>query len=158
MATLATIVASAVAYFWRKKAEMARASKNLYLELQDTLASLDVTRFPNDFYHIGIRDRNGKYRVVYFMGRSLNHDFYDSLIYSGKINFLNPSIQQHVQDLFKRIKTHNTYVDVVFEMSVGGIVPTQGHKYCEWLHDSERYMQQELPEILESLRRGWRLF
>lgn len=59
------------------------------------------------------------------MARSLNHNFYDSLIYSGKINFLDPSLQQPVQDIFKRIKMHNKYVDATLEMAErnGGRAP-----------------------------------
>ncbi len=46
------------------------------------------------------------------MNRDLNHDFYDSLIFSGQINFLEPSLQQQVQDTFKRIKKHNEYLEI----------------------------------------------
>ena len=88
------------------------------------------------------------------MSRDLNHDFYDSLIYSGKINFLDPSLQQRVQDAFKLIKIHNKYVDMVLEMEErnDGIVPVAAHRYCEWVDDTEKHLQQELPEILQSLQ------
>ena len=142
-----------------KNAETARASENLYLELMDTLTSLDAKRFPDDFYYTSIKDHTGSSRTVYFMARDLNHDFYDSLIYSGKINSLDPSLQQGVQDTFKLIKTHNRYVDAVLEMEErnNGVVPTAAHKYCEWMDYTERLLQQELPEMLRSLQAHFNL-
>lgn len=40
----------------------------------------------------------------------LNHDFYDSLVFSGKINFLPTIIQQKTQDVFQLIKDHNSFI------------------------------------------------
>ena len=96
----------------------------------------------------------GTSKDVYFMARSLNHDFYDSLIYSGRINFLDPALQQQVQDIFKRIKIHNKYVDTVLEMTVHNDydVPVNAYRYCEWMENAEKRLQKELPKILESLR------
>ena len=100
-----------------------------------------------------ITDLDGNKKTVYFMGRSLNHDFYDSLIYSGKINFLDPTLQQRVQDIFKRIKLHNQYSEVVFQMTESnkGDVPYAAYKYCVWMDNSEKRLQQELAKMLESL-------
>ena len=148
--TIAAITVSAIKYFRYKNAETARASENLYLELKDTLRSLDE-EFSEDVYHTSIKDHAGSYRTVYFTARSLNHDFYDSLVYSGRINFLDPSLQQRVQDSFKLIKAHNKYVDMVFEMverSDRGVVPSEAHKYCEWMDDIEKRLQRGLPKIL----------
>ena len=159
LATIITVLFSAGKYFSSKNAEKALTSENLYLELGDTLTSLDSSKFSDDFYNVDITDRSGNHRTAYFMGRSLNHDFYDSLIYSGKINFLDPLLQQRVQDIFKRIKTHNRFVDVVFEMVErnGGNMPVQAHKYCEWLEVNEKRLQQELPEMLDSLRSHFKM-
>ena len=153
VATITTVLISAHTYFAQKNAETARASKNLYLELKNTLLSIDPESHPAEFYHVHITDLGGNNKTVYFMGRSLNHDFYDSLIYSGKINFLDPTLQQRVQDIFKRIKLHNQYADMVFQMTErnNGDVPYTAYKYCVWMDNSEKYLQQELPKILESL-------
>lgn len=159
IATIATVLGSAVKYFWDKNAEMTRASENLYLELKDTLKSLDAKRFPDDIYNTEIADRGEGEKKVYFMARSLNHDFYDSLIYSGKINFLDPSLQQPIQDIFKRIKMHNQYVDAVLGMAENndGLVPPKAHKYCVWMDDAEKRLQKEIPKILQSLQTHFKM-
>lgn len=153
VATIIAVVISSHKYFAQKNIETARASQNLYLELKNTLLSLDPVNHPAEFYHAHITDLDGNNKTAYFMGRSLNHDFYDSLIYSGKINFLDPALQQRVQDIFKRIKLHNQYVDVVFQMTErnNGDVPYAAYKYCVWMDNSEKYLQRELPKMLESL-------
>ena len=150
IATIATVLGSAVKYFRDKNAEMTRASENLYMELEDALTSLDAKGFPDDVYNTKIDDLDGGKKKVYFMARSLNHDFYDSLIYSGKINFLDPSLQQPIQDIFKRIKMHNQYVDIVLEMAEGNnsLVPAKAHKYCAWIDDTERHLQKELRKTM----------
>ena len=88
------------------------------------------------------------------MARTLNHDFYDSLIYSGGINFLDPALQQQVQDAFKRIKTHNKYVDTVLEISDhnNSTIPVRAYRYCEWIENTEKILQKELPKILKKLQ------
>ena len=153
VATIATVVVSAFKYFQHKHAETARASQNLYLELKDTLTSLDGRLHPDNFYYVSMIV-NGNYKTAYFMDRSLNHDFYDSLIYSGKINFLDPPLQQRVQDIFKRIKIHNEYIDVVRRMTEhnDNAMPIAAYKYCEWMDNTEKHLQQELPKMLESLQ------
>ena len=50
---------------------------------------------------------------VYFMNRMFNHDFYDSLAFSGKINFVKPELQQRVQDVFYHIKDHNSWLQKI---------------------------------------------
>lgn len=51
------------------------------------------------------------------MSRKFNHDFYDGLIFSGRINFLRLELQlqqqQQIQNIFCQIKTHNEYLDLV---------------------------------------------
>lgn len=159
IATIATVLGSAIKYFRDKDAETTRASENLYLELEDTLTSLDAKSFPDDVYSTKIDVLDGDKKKVYFMARSLNHDFYDSLIYSGKINFLDPSLQQPIQDIFKRIKMHNQYVDAVLGMSEDndGFVPPKAHKYCAWIDDAEKHLQEELPKILQSLQTHFKI-
>ena len=159
LGTLCAVVVPVAKYFSRKEAERSRASENLYVELKDTLESLDGKRFSEDVYRTSIKDHTGSDKTVYFMSRDLNHDFYDSLIYSGRINFLDPSLQQRVQDTFKRIKAHNKCVGAVFEMVErnDGIVPVAAHRYCEWMETTEKRLQRELPEILQSLQSHFNL-
>lgn len=159
IASLATITAVAVPvvrHFRHKGSEKIRVSKSLCLELEDAIAGLNPKKFPEDFYNTNVKDPDGRERKAYFMARSLNHDFYDSLISSGKINLLDPPLQQSAQNIFKRIKMHNKYVDHVLEMAEhsGNTVPAEAHKYCLWLEESEELLQKELPEILQSLERS----
>lgn len=158
VATIITVAVSAFKYFKHKHTETARASQNLYLELEDTLASLDGRLHPRNFYKVSMTV-NESNKIAYFMDRSLNHDFYDSLIYSGRINFLDPPLQQRIQDIFKRIKLHNEYVDVVRRMMEhnDNNVPIAAYKYCEWMDNAEKHLQQELPKILESLKDGFKM-
>lgn len=154
VATILTVAVSAIKYFRNKKAEESRASENLYLELRDVLDGLNVDKFPENFCEAGIDDYTGKKKKVCFMARTLNHDFYDSLIYSGGINFLDPALQQQVQDAFKRIKTHNKYVDTVLEISDhnNSTIPVRAYRYCEWIENTEKILQKELPKILKKLQ------
>ena len=154
-----TIAVSAILYFSHKKTETATTAENLYRELEDTLAGLDEEIFPNDFYNTSIKDRTGGSRAVCFMNRKFSHDSYDSLIYSGRINFLDPPLQQRVQNTFKRIKTHNKYIDMVRDMVErnNGVVPAAAHYYCEWMDDAEKHLQQELPAMLQTLRAHFKL-
>lgn len=159
IATIDAVLGSAIKYFRYKNAETDRASKNLYLELEDALKSLDADSFLDDVYNTKITDRDGSEKKVYFMARSLNHDFYDSLIHSGKINFLDPSLQQPIQDIFKRIKMHNQYVDIVLGMAEDrdGLVPPKAYKYCVWMEDAEKRLQKELPKTLQSLQAHFKM-
>ena len=95
-------------YFWTKhqneQDERSKASKNLYIELDDALDGLNEDKHP-DLKKVEINDSE-----FYFMNRALNHDFYDSLVFSGKITFLRPELLQPLQDTFQRIKDHNFYI------------------------------------------------
>ena len=85
--TSIAIVIAPFVYFLKashnENSERTRASRNLYDELDNTLNALDEKVHPNDFKLVDF-EAEKKY---YFMNRMLNHDFYDSLIFSGKINF-----------------------------------------------------------------------
>ena len=153
VATIITVIISAYKYFKEKNDEKTRASRNLYLELEDTLKSLDDANFPDDFYHTEIATR-GRKKTVYFMNRSLNHDFYDSLIASGKINFLEPSLQQPVQAIFKRIKMHNEFLSTTRSMrdqQQEGPMQENVHTYYEWMDKSEVSLKREIPRMMKEL-------
>ena len=78
----------------RETAERKRASENIDRELEDALNALDRNRNKDEALSFETKDG----REIFFMNRNLNHDFYDSLIFSGKINFLKPMLQQRIQD------------------------------------------------------------
>ena len=108
--TSVTVVLAPFVYFLKTKhseySERTRASRNLYTELNNTLDALDEKSYPDSFRVVEF-EGGQKY---YFMNRMLNHDFYDSLVFSGKINFLPTEIQQKTQDTFQLIKDHNSFI------------------------------------------------
>lgn len=108
--TSVTVALALFVYFLKTKhseySERTRASRNPYTELNNTLDALDEKSYPDSFREVEFKCGQ-KY---YFMNRMLNHDFYDSLVFSGKINFLPTEIQQKTQDAFQLIKDHNSFI------------------------------------------------
>lgn len=136
--------------------ERKQASQNLYGELQDTLDSLDRTKFPKDASTLEIKGQPD----IFFMNRDLNHDFYDSLVFSGKINFLRHELQQEVQDVFKRIKMHNEYLTLVMKMQdeqEDNSIPEKTYKYYKWMDHTEVVLAKEIPEIQKKLKEDFKL-
>lgn len=86
--TSVTVALAPFVYFLKVKhnenSERTRASRNLYAELDNTLDALDEKSYPDNLKMVEF-EGGQKY---YFMNRMLNHDFYDSLVFSGGINFL----------------------------------------------------------------------
>ena len=60
VATILTVLVSAYKHFKDKNNEKMRASQNLYLELGDTLRSLDYDKSPEDFCRVDIKGRAEK--------------------------------------------------------------------------------------------------
>lgn len=71
----------------------------------------------------------------------LNHDFYDSLVFSGRINFLPTPIQQQTQDIFQKIKDHNLFLKKIREIEYStdsyDILSSKTRRYYEFLHKLE---------------------
>ena len=166
LASLGTVISLGVASFAyirkqrqndrEEKQDVARASRNLYNELDDTLVSLDRKTYKEHAYSFKINNK----KEIFFMNRHLNHDFYDSLVFSGRINFLRPELQQQVQNIFTRIKAHNVYLDLVVKMqdeAEGTDIPHKTYKYYEWMDKSEAELSKEIPDILKKLRRDFKL-
>ena len=161
--TLAVVLAP-FAYFLRTKRseydERTRASKNLYTELDTTLEALTVKNYPNSFKVVEYK--NGvKY---YFTNRMLNHDFYDSLIFSGKINFLPTAIQQKTQDVFHMIKDHNSSIRSIRAIEDGADlnedVSPKTRRYHMSLHSIEVQLMAEdgIPMLKTKLRKEFKIF
>lgn len=132
------------------------ASRNLYGELQDAQDSLDRAKYPEEACSFKI-EGDGE---VFFMNRDLNHDFYDSMIFSGRINFLKHELQQKVQDVFKRIKTHNNYLTLVMNMQddeENNAIPIKAHKYYKWMDKTEVRLLQEIPDIMKKLKEDFNI-
>ncbi len=84
--------------------------KNLYGELADTLYAIEGDKFPKDLFDLIVDNHK-----ITFTKRFLNHDIYDSLVFSGEIKFLDYEIHQTIQDIFNMIKYHNHYLRLVVE-------------------------------------------
>ena len=88
------------------------------------------------------------------MNRILNHDFYDSLVFSGKINFLKPDLQQQIQNIFNQIKTHNEYLDLTRKMTVGKQedFPEDTHEFYIWMDNNEVKLLKDIPIMMKKLK------
>lgn len=147
-------------YLWKRnkeqKAERKQASENIYRELEDTEESLDGDLYKE--YAIQVKDSNGK--EIYYMNRKLNNDFYDSLIYSGKINYLKPELQQQVQNIFSRIKDHNKFLELVRTMqdaTPDNSIPEKAFKYYEWLDLNEVILLKDIPLMKKKLKEEFKI-
>lgn len=144
---IVTVALAPFVYFLKTKhsenSERTRASRNLHAELNNTLDALDEKSHLDNFKVVEFED--GK--KYYFMNRMLNHDFYDSLVFSGKINFLPTGIQQQTQDTFQLIKDHNSFIRSIraIEDRAGQAedITPKTRKYYEELHRAEAELLAE---------------
>lgn len=154
LVTIASLTVSPSTYFLKKRydrrAERRQATTNVWLELEYDLKSLDRATFGRDLVSVDVEGS-----VARFMNRDLNHDIYDSLASSGNLNFLEPGLQQMVQFVFRMIKMHNVYTDIVTrELSRGGECTKDMASMCKWLEWSEAVMRDNIPELMESLKKS----
>ena len=151
--TIISLSAAPFVYFIQKwhneKSERKRASNNLCRELKDTLESLDREKFKDNAMYF--KTNNDK--EIFFMNRTLNHDFYDSLIFSGKINFLKPELQQQVQNIFNQIKTHNEYLDLTRTVAIEKQeqFPKDTYEFYIWMDDNEKKLLKDIPIMIKNL-------
>ena len=151
--TILSLVVTPSFYFTRKwhesHAERSRASQNLYIELEDTRDGLDTTK-SNDLKKV----RLGKCEEVYFMNRMFNHDFYDSLVFSGKINFVTPKLQQRIQDVFHNIKDHNYCLHKIRELEDEGSGgdAAEAARYYRKLSNIDNALLDLIPKIMDKLK------
>ena len=151
--TMSTVIYSVIRYFKNRDKDRKQASKNLYLELKDTLNSLDGQKHQSDSYSVNIKNEKGNDVEVYFINRDFNHDVYDSMVSSGRINLLEPELQQPIQDIFKRIKMHNKFLAATRDMgTLDDPIPKESHPYYEWMDKNEIRLKNEIEGMLGKLR------
>ena len=163
---ISLIIVSAIHFTTQKKTkkekqikeakELSQASSNLHRELKDTCEGLNRTVYKNDALSFETPDE----KEFFFMNRTLNHDFYDSLIFSGKINILRPELQQQVQNIFSQIKTHNKYIELVMRIkdeTTDGRIPEKAYKYYEWLDSNEVRLLKDIPIMLKKLEKDFEI-
>ena len=160
-----TLAVLPIAFFAKRfrdgRNERSKVSSTLYRELQDTLNSLDADKYPNDAYSFKINNN----RDVYFMNRFLNHDFYDSMVFSGKIVFLRSDMQQDIQNIFNQIKRHNEYLSLVDKINnddadedeEDNYISKKSHKYYIWMDEHEQILLKKIPKILKNLEDDFRI-
>ena len=157
--TMGSIIVSPLVYFRKKsdseKTERERASSNIYYELEDALKKMDHAKLPKDVRYFETDD--GK--IVSFMNIFFNHDFYDSLISSGRINFLEHDLQQPIQDIFKIIKKRNEYLELTQKIRLDRPkyfdkqeLPKEVHVCYLWINHHEIELSKSIPIIMKELK------
>lgn len=164
LATIIAVIVAPVKYFndvrkreeekrRKEEDERSRISRNLYGELHDALDGLDEKKHAADFKVLQMTQK----KDVYFMNRFLNHDIYDSLINSGKINFLTYELQQEVQDIFSMIKRHNYYLTLTSEIQDREKAVTESvYAYYETMDKYERQLLEDIPDVMAKLKKDFR--
>ena len=150
--TILSLVITPVLYFvkrwYESQAERRRVSQNFYLELGDTRDVLDTEK-SGDLRVV----RLSSDETVYFMNRKLNHDFYDSLVFSGKINFVKPELQQRVQDVFHHIKDHNFCLHRIHELEdLTSGNTTNILEYYRMLGEADYLLRTRIPELVDEFK------
>ena len=137
----------------RMAEERKMASTNIYIELRDTLDGLNRDTHPEDALSFGTKDGQN----MFFVNRIFNHDFYDSLICSGRISFLKPDLQQKIRDVFKNIKEHNEVLKVTAKTrdEFGDKIPPKAYEYYMWMDGCEQRLMEVIPEIQEELKKDF---
>ncbi len=129
--------------------ERERTSKNLYGELFDTLSAIKGDTFPKDLLDV---EFNGK--TLTFTNRFLNHDIYDSLIFSGGIKFLDSELHQKTQNIFNMIKNHNHYLRLTIEnRGRDEKISRATMQYYVLLDKYERRLLDEIPFMMTHLEK-----
>lgn len=144
----------------KENSERRRASKNLYAEIDKTQNALDEKAHQNNFKMVEYKGGE-KY---FFINRMLNHDFYDSLIFSGKISFLTSTLQQHTQDVFQMIRDHNLFIKNIRKIEddadLDEDISLKTKRYYEALHKIEIDLLKEnnIPSLKQRLEKEFKMF
>ena len=133
-----------------KRDERTRISRNLYGEFTDTLDTLKWRTGDGKTSSDTLGAKKMKHVVT---NKFLNHDVYDSLINSGKINFLQYELQQQVQNIFRMIKRHNQYLQITGDtLNRGENKSANLRPYYEMMETYEQDLLQQIPDILQKLK------
>lgn len=90
---------------------------------------------------------------VHFMNRMLNHGTYDSLVMSGKIVAIKPSLQQPIHDVFQIIKDRNGFLQKIRTMEERQDQRTLAKRYYLQLGKAEERLLTSIPPLLDDLRK-----
>jgi len=156
--TIGVIVIAPLTFFgkqwWNKRVKKIDVSKSLHAELKDALNALDGTagRQVMEIEVNGVK----KYYTLTFM----NYDMYDSLIFSGEIQVINYDLQQKIQDIFRRIKSHKESLKYAAEL--GDKAKLYDKKMdettlpiYEHIADIESELEKLIPEAINELEKNF---
>ena len=90
---------------------------------------------------------------VHFMNRMLNHGTYDSLVMSGRIVAIKPSLQQPIHDVFQIIKDRNRLLQKIRTMEETGDRQSSADRYYLQLGKAEERLLGSIPPLLDDLRK-----
>ena len=159
LASLVTLFTLGVAPLWYllrkamdRRDELATISSGLYLELADARDGLDVDKH-GDLWVAKLADGTH----AYFMNRMFNHDMYDSLIHSGRINAVRAELQQQIQDVFQLIKDHNyssrRIRDLESAANGGNVHP----RHYLHLARTDLDLRRRIPTLIDVLKKEYRI-
>ena len=119
--------------------------------MEDALDSLDRKKYPNTA--ISFELENGD--EVFYMRRVFNHDYYDSLVFYGRLDEIKSSLIQPIQDIFSTIKGHNEYLTramTIEDINLDTPVPLAAITYFIWMDKHEKIILKTIPEIIKKLQ------
>ena len=129
-------------------------SHSLHEELKDCIDAIDENT-KRDQMDIVIKDNKKRYTLTF-----MNHDMYDSLIFSGKIQALNIELQQDIQSIFRKIKLHHKYLEYATKLrdeaklNNKNIDDTTG-PYYGMIADYESELLESIPRIRKKLENNF---
>ena len=136
------------------KAEKKTISESLYVELQDSIQSLKGAA-KRQVMEIEVEGE-----TMYYTLASLHYDMYDSLIFSGKIQLLDKTIQQEIQDVFRIIKEHQDYLRYTFLLRDQSKIHNADidkitDSYYAMIAEDELKIEQLIPKIMKKLKENF---
>lgn len=159
LASLVTLFALGVAPLWYllrkamdRRDELTTISSGLYLELADARDGLDVGKH-GDLRAVKMADGTN----ACFMRRMFNHDVYDSLIHSGRINAVKVEFQQQAQDVFQLIKDHNYSLRKVRDLENGTSDRNILAGYYLHLSKTDSNLRRRIPALMSTLKKEYRV-
>lgn len=158
-ASLVTLFSLGIAPLWYllrkeldRRSEITTISTGLYIELADARDGLNYDKH-DDLKAVNLADGT----KIRFMNRMFNHDIYDSLIHSGRINAIKAEFQQQVQDVFQLIKDHNATLRSIRDFEVTNKDSNVYAEYYKHLDRTDADLRIRIPALMGALKKAYRI-
>ncbi len=117
--------------------------------MEDALDCLDRKKYSNSAISF-VQDKE----EIFYMRRIFNHDYYDSLIFSGRLDEIASDLIQPLQDIYISIKGHNTYLTRAMNVEdVSDVdIPGAAVSYFKWMDKHEKKLLKEIPKMIKKLQ------